>query len=540
MSYSDGDVMHILWNYDQLQNIVRSESEEGFDERSKLDKVEKIIKTEIPDLMKKVAPPNIYDLMEDFHAEYEKFKDFIIYKALIGKKVVGLGGGFSSGKSSFLNSMMNQGKVLPEDIDASTAVPTYIVRGENDGVKAVNIFDASFNMDTAVIRQIAHGFGAVGEGEQKTAEVPLGHILKNMFFETPSVDYDNLAFLDTPGYSKPESEHYSVKTDERIAREQLNTVDYILWFSPVDDAGSLSDSDIKFMESLDLAIPITVICSKSNRRTQTERDNIKKKMQEQISLHKLNIENIYCFDKEDSSGLDSEKIHQLFDRLNKEPYEERVFAKHFKRLFWNCREYYKKKKEELDGEIGNLNNALMQLEDGSDIDTYINRVKSNSEKERQDMETAGEETFRLQTDFFTEIKIIADQVGISMPEPGDIDVLEDRITNPLTILRQYNQKHKKEVPKNLKEQLSDIFRDVNPVFECEPGGSRYKEVVADILSQIEFPAADQVQFGRDVNYNEMMQAALSDNKISFGTDPDYNAAMKEKLSGTINVNNKLK
>ena len=95
-----------------------------------------------------------------------------------------------------------------------------------------------------------------------------------------------------------------------------------------------------------------------------------------------------------------------------------------------------------------------------------------------------------------------------MPEPKDIDVLEDKITDPLSVLQEYNRAHNKSVPKNLKEELMDAFRDVTPVFECEPGGSKYKDVVTDILSEIDFPKTDEILFGTDVNYNEMMKKAL--------------------------------
>ncbi len=508
MGYSEADIEHIGWNYEQLRNIVRPESEEGLDEKQKLQSVEKIIHTEIPELLKKVAPPDIYNLREDFEAEYEKFKDFIIYKALIGKKIIGLGGGFSSGKSTFLNCLMGQGNILPENIDASTAVPTYIVRGKSNQVKAVNIFDASIRLELFAINQIAHGFGKVGEDPaQQTDAVKLGHLLKNMFFETELLKYDNLTFLDTPGYSKPDSEFYSAKTDEHIARQQLNTVDYILWFLPVEDGGALTESDIKFIKSLDGSIPITVICSKAQRRTEKQREAIRKKIEEQIALHKLPIKNVYFFDREIPGELDSAKIYELFDRLDQQPYEERVFAKHFKRMFWNCREYYRSKKEENDREIRNLNNALLHV-DEDEVVKYITRVKENSETEQKLMAQAEKEMENLQTKFFTEIKIIADQVGITMPEPKDIDVLEDKITDPLSVLQEYNRAHNKSVPKNLKEELMDAFRDVTPVFECEPGGSKYKDVVTDILSEIDFPKTDEILFGTDVNYNEMMKKAL--------------------------------
>lgn len=473
----ENKLQHMIWNYEQLRNIVRPDSLEGTEVKAKLKYVEKIITRELPELIKKVAPPNIYELMADFNAEYDKFKDFIIYESLIGKNVIGLGGGFSSGKSSFLNSLMGRDDILPVSINPSTSVPAYLVHGKENIVKAVNIFDVCIELDLFAINEISHGFGAVGEqGENTTAAVPLGHVLKNLFLETPLQKYENLVFLDTPGYSKPDSADYSAKTDENIARQQLNTVDMILWFLPVNEAGSFTDTDISFIKSLDKNIPITVICSKAKRRTKKQRTDIEAKLREQILVDNLNIKDIFFFDTEEPDGLDSKKIYAMFDVWNRKEYEEEIFARHFKRLFWECREFYKKKSEEASAEMRNLKNALLLLEDNGEISVYIERVKANSEKEKVLMAKAEKQMLRMQTEFFKEIKVVADSVGIYMPEPKDIEVLEDKITDPLVILREYNQKHKKTVSKEMKEQILDVFRNINPVFECEPGGSKYKKV----------------------------------------------------------------
>ena len=66
--------------------------------------IEKIITQKLPAELGKNAPPNFPELYFDFKQEYERFKEFILFEKLIGKNVVALGGGFSSGKSSFLNS----------------------------------------------------------------------------------------------------------------------------------------------------------------------------------------------------------------------------------------------------------------------------------------------------------------------------------------------------------------------------------------------------------------------------------------------------
>ena len=107
-----------------------------------------------------------------------------------------------------------------------------IVKGEKHEVMGINIFDTKVQMQPRDIKKIAHGFGEVedDDDEKITESVTLGHVLDNIFFSTPLHKYENIAFLDTPGYSKPDSEKYSAKTDEQIARGQLNSSNYILYF----------------------------------------------------------------------------------------------------------------------------------------------------------------------------------------------------------------------------------------------------------------------------------------------------------------------
>lgn len=505
------DIQHVMWNYDQLCKIVRPDSMKGMNKLDKLKPVDDIIKRELPALLKEVAPPNIYELLGDFEAEYDKFKDFIVYDELIGKKIVGLGGGFSSGKSSFLNCLMGGEEILPAKIDPSTSVPTYIVYGQENKVKAINIFDACVELDLFAINQIAHGFGAVGiDEEYKTEVVTLGHILKNLFLETNMIKYDNLVFLDTPGYSKPESDKYSSKTDEKIARAQLNTADIILWFMSCEE-GSLNESDIKFLKSLNQEIPITIICSKVGRQD-AEQDKIRNNIKEKILIENLNVQNIFFFEKENPDKFDRKLIDSEFAKWNKEVQEKETFAKHFKRLFWECRNYYRQKKDEANAEVRNLKNALMHLGDEPDVSKYIERVLDHSEKENAIMEKAQNEMLRLQTQFFREIKGVADSVHIDMPEPKDIDVLEDRIKNPLTEIREYNKTHKKQVNTAIKDEILDSLRDVTIEFECQPGGEKYKEKMTQLLNDDAFPKEDQILFGKEINTETLLKSCKSEGK----------------------------
>lgn len=141
----------LLANYYLLCGIMR---QAGRTPELKVDlsKIEGIINKKIPETLGKNAPEDFYTLYIDFKSEYEKFRDFILYDRLIGKNIIALGGGFSSGKSSFLNAIMGR-NVLPSDIDPSTSVPTYIVRGDKHEVVGINVFDAIVQMQPRDIKK---------------------------------------------------------------------------------------------------------------------------------------------------------------------------------------------------------------------------------------------------------------------------------------------------------------------------------------------------------------------------------------------------
>lgn len=124
--------------------VVAADSSENlpFD----VSRIEKIIKEKIPNTLEKNAPPNFPELYFDFEYLYSKFYDFLLFNQLIGKKIVALGGGFSSGKSTFLNTILGNKRILPTDINPSTSVPTYIINGENEYAGAVNVFSAKIEM----------------------------------------------------------------------------------------------------------------------------------------------------------------------------------------------------------------------------------------------------------------------------------------------------------------------------------------------------------------------------------------------------------
>ncbi|GAA9178244.1 hypothetical protein Taiwan44_13060 [Helicobacter pylori] len=54
------------------------------------------------------------------------------YPSLFQKNMVAVGGGFSTGKSTFLNKLLDLKLKLPEDINPTTAIHTYCLKGERE------------------------------------------------------------------------------------------------------------------------------------------------------------------------------------------------------------------------------------------------------------------------------------------------------------------------------------------------------------------------------------------------------------------------
>lgn len=396
-------------------------------------RLEKMIRIELPLTLKKNAPPNFPELYFDFIYEYEKFRQFILYEHLIGKNVVALGGGFSSGKSSFLNSLLGK-PLLPAEIDPSTSVPTYIVNEQDEFVYAVNLFDAKVVLQTPEIKTIAHGFGEVTdeEGAVVSEEITLGHILKSMFLATPLQTLEHIAFLDTPGYSKSDTASYSAKTDEKIARAQLNSSNFILWFIQA-DAGTITEEDVQFIQTLRKETPKLFIVNKADKCTPENLEKIKEKIKEVLAIKGISFVDVLSYSRRKPQEFDSAQIRDYLERWNQVVYES-TFAYNFKVLFVKCKEYYEGIVGEESHRLNRLKTALT-LSNEENIMECLHPLLFDINRNLNDVKEAVDKLKVLQEEFFTEIKHIANLVGIDMPEPSEVDLIKCKHQNVLSVMK---------------------------------------------------------------------------------------------------------
>ncbi|GAA9112198.1 hypothetical protein BTM330_10930 [Helicobacter pylori] len=153
------------------------------------------------------------------------------------KNMAAVGGGFSAGKSSFLNHLLGLNLKLPENLTPTTAIPTYCLKGErevlmgrsqNGGV--VELPDFSFDHETLN----AFGFD-------------LKSIMPFMILSSPTMLFKHLCFIDTPGYDAP-NQGYTGR-DRQVSKEYLVKAKSILWVMDC-DRGSIQDNDLNYLQEL--------------------------------------------------------------------------------------------------------------------------------------------------------------------------------------------------------------------------------------------------------------------------------------------------
>ncbi len=159
------------------------------------------------------------------------------YPSLFQKTIVAVGGGFSAGKSTFLNNLLGLKLKLPEDMKPTTAIPTYCLKGRREVLMG---FSQNGGMVELPHLAFDHQF-------LKSLGFNLKEIMPFMLLSAPSVPFEFLCFIDTPGYN-PGNQGYT-GGDKEASKESLKHAKHILWFISC-ESGELHKDDLEFLQEL--------------------------------------------------------------------------------------------------------------------------------------------------------------------------------------------------------------------------------------------------------------------------------------------------
>ena len=330
-------------------------------------------------LLKKNSLLNNSQFSLEFAYEMENFYKFCMLPELADKVIVGIGGAFSAGKSSFLNGILGR-KILSVEIDPTTSIPTYLIHGEHQKIKAVLKNAQQQDLSLEQFKSLTH------HAEQELYE--LTENIDLILLNQPEQQWSHLAFLDTPGYSNHEDIEQGM-CDAHIAKVQLNDAQCLIWLISADQGG-ISQSDIEFLKTIRSDIPKLVVISRADKKSPDDLNEIKKLTQYTLAQHQIDVIDVLAFSARQPRNFDRDRLDQSLVQWSSEHQESRIIE-NFNQYF----EAMKKHLQTMEGQIEidrfqrKLFEKIHQLAVYADIDLEMQWQKyladqAKVEQERQE------------------------------------------------------------------------------------------------------------------------------------------------------------
>ncbi|UOR79844.1 dynamin-like GTPase family protein [Helicobacter pylori] len=232
IDFSNGDKEALKNSYDLIARILNAKMEnEGLEE------YQCILNNEF------LAFSNEVEFKEQavaLHALQELGNELQLvasYPSLFQKSMVAVGGGFSAGKSSFLNYLLGLNLKLSANSTPTTAIPTYCLKGEREV-----LMGCSQNGGMVELPHLTfdHKF-------LDSLGFNLKEVMPSMLLSAPSVPFEFLCFIDTPGYDAPNQGYTG--GDRQDSKEYLANAKYILWVIDCQH-GTIQSDDLDYLQEL--------------------------------------------------------------------------------------------------------------------------------------------------------------------------------------------------------------------------------------------------------------------------------------------------
>ncbi|WP_441699697.1 GTPase domain-containing protein [Helicobacter pylori] len=192
------------------------------------------------------------------------------YPSLFQKSMVAVGGGFSAGKSTFLNNLLGLKLKLPENINPTTAIPTYCLKGKKEVLMG---FSQNGGMVELPHLTFDHKF-------LNSLGFNLKEIMPFMLLSAPNVPFEFLCFIDTPGFNSAKQGY--TDGDEQASKESLKHAQNVLWFISC-ERGEIHEDDLKYLQKLyEEGKQVFIVLSRADSRTKRQLEEIAVQIKETL------------------------------------------------------------------------------------------------------------------------------------------------------------------------------------------------------------------------------------------------------------------
>ncbi len=297
------------------------------------------------------------------------------YPSLFQKSMVAVGGGFSTGKSTFLNQLLGLKLKLPENINPTTAIPTYCLKGKKEVLMG---FSQNGGMVELPNLTFDHQF-------LNSLGFNLKEIMPFMLLSAPSVPFEFLCFIDTPGFNS--SNQGYTGGDRQASKESLKHAKHILWLISC-ERGGIETGDLEYLQELyEEGKQVFIVLSRADSRTKRQLEEVAIKIKETLENNGIEFLGIGTYSatryqeikefSEKSPVFDS--IEKFLMKLNKKSEKQNEILS----VLYNvCLAYEKAIKEDLSKfkryqkELHSLELDLMQKGFDDFSDASFNKIES--------------------------------------------------------------------------------------------------------------------------------------------------------------------
>ena len=226
-------------------------------------------------------------------------------------------GGFSAGKSSFLNAITGANNLLPTGIEPISMISTYLYFSDKINeiiVKGINLKNAVVLLDKDVLKCIQHA---------SSSKIYLASVLDKLFVEMPSKDLKGLVFIDTPGYNNSDKANESNgQSDMDTATASFEDGNVLFWIIDI-ESGTIPAKDKEminnFLEAHDGEGKVVVIFNKADKKPIEEIKSIINKAAKEYNLSNnstfIDILAYSCIDNKIHYSQKGYSLPQLLDQV---------------------------------------------------------------------------------------------------------------------------------------------------------------------------------------------------------------------------------
>ena len=376
-----------------------SEGENGV--VKELQYLDKLIEDDYMSLSSRSDLSNEAEVYQQVLKAKDDIEEMIKFPFLANKNIVGIGGGFSAGKSKFINSILNK-SMLPTDTRPTTSIPTYVAQGQETTIFSYNIFGHKTEIDLEAVKAVTHAF-------YEQYNLSFTRILKNITLQSKHLSYQNIAFLDTPGYTKSNIHQEADNTDKAVAQEHLRAVDYLIWLIDI-EKGTVPAQDIEFIKRMEIDQPIFFIFNKADKKIKSDIKDILEVAKQELDKSKIKVAGVSAYSALEEKEYCGEKINDFLLALDKKNKEVDLLNQ-FKDVFNSYLDYHQQKIKEEKNKLEELN-ELALFSEAQGKQSFINQIIADGKEKIRNNKQLKKEFETLLQKFEEQVKKILTEVDV--------------------------------------------------------------------------------------------------------------------------------